>query len=165
MKTLLLGNAGAGKSTLAARLCANQAVPQMSLDSVAFTGGAERRPLAESIALCEQFMAGKSDWIIEGCYADILQALLPHADQLLFLNPGVDTCLAHCRQRPWEPGKFDSPQAQAAHLDFLLDWVTQYPSRSDEYGLAAHRALFDGYSGPKLELTDPADYAAASAPA
>lgn len=159
MKTLLLGNAGAGKSTLAARLCAHTLMPQLSLDEVAFADGAQRRPLADSIARCEQFMAGKRDWIIEGCYADILQALLPHADQLLFLNPGVDTCLAHCRQRPWEPGKFDSPEAQAAHLDFLLDWVAQYPTRKDEYGLAAHRVLFDAYAGPKQELTNPADYA------
>ena len=162
MKILLLGNAGAGKSTLASLLCGGRDLPRLSLDEVAFADGAERRPLADSVARCEQFLAGKTDWIIEGCYADILQALLPHADQLLFLNPGVDTCLAHCRQRPWEPAKFDSPEAQAAHLDFLLDWVAQYPTRSDEYGLAAHRALFDGYAGPKQELSDPADYAGAA---
>lgn len=162
MKILLLGNAGAGKSTLAALLAGDRAIPRLSLDDVAFIGGTQRRKLTDSLALCEQFMVGKSEWIIEGCYADILRALLPHADQLLFLNPGVEACLAHCRQRPWEPDKFDSPEAQAAHQAFLLDWVAQYPTRTDEYGLAAHQALFDAYTGPKRELKDPTTYGEAA---
>ena len=111
------------------------------------------------MALCEAAIAEHADWVIEGCYADIIQALLPHCDQLLFLNPGVAACLAHCRQRPWEPEKFASAEAQAEHLPVLLDWVASYPQRTDEYGLAAHRAVFSAFGGPKQELRLPAHYA------
>jgi len=29
--------------------------------------------------------------------------------------------------------------------------VRQYDTRDDEYGLARHRAIFDGFAGPKRE--------------
>jgi hypothetical protein len=40
-------------------------------------------------------------------------------------------------------------------LDFLLDWVREYPMRSDEYSLARHREIFDRFPGPKQEFSQP----------
>jgi adenylate kinase family enzyme len=159
MRLILLGNAGAGKSTLARRLLSHQPAARLSLDEVAFGEGAARRPAAESIAEVRQFIDQQAHWIIEGCYADILEPILDQCDELIFLNPGVDTCLRHCRARPWEPEKFASQAAQDANLDNLLDWVRSYETRDDEYGLRRHRALYDAFPGPKRELTDPAVYA------
>src|SRR5690606_33392429 len=117
MKLILLGNAGSGKSTLAKRLIAREPAALLSLDAVAFSDVAERRPLADSIAAVQRFIQGHDSWVIEGCYADIIEGVLPACETLLFLNPGVDTCVAHCRARPWEPDKFPSPEAQDAHLN------------------------------------------------
>jgi hypothetical protein len=53
---------------------------------------------------------------------------------------------------PWEPEKYPSKEAQDQKLEFLLDWVREYESRTDEYSLARHRELFEGFRGPKVEL-------------
>ncbi|MDC8804058.1 shikimate kinase [Halomonas pacifica] len=159
MKIILLGNAGSGKSTLAKRLHDRQPAARLSLDRVAFREGAERRPLAESVAEVWRFIDAHGHWIIEGCYADILEPILPACEELIFLNPGVEACVAHCRSRPWEPEKFATREAQDAHLEALIAWVRTYETRDDEYGLRRHRALFDGFPGRKMELDDPSKYA------
>ncbi|HLS99690.1 MAG: shikimate kinase [Porticoccaceae bacterium] len=158
MKLVLLGNAGAGKSTLARRLMGGRDIPRLSLDEIAWDEGPTRKPLAESIALLEDFVARHPEWIIEGCYGDLIAAALPHCEELRFLNPGVEVCVAHCLARPWEPEKFPSPEAQRATLDYLVGWVRAYETRDDEYGLTRHRALYDTFKGPKREYRTPADY-------
>ena len=114
MKLILLGNADAGKSTLARQLMARQPATRLSLDEVAFQGGTERRPLQDSLRDVRRFIADHPSWIIEGCYADILAPVLPECEALVFLNPGVEVCVAHCRARPWEPEKSQSARLQAA---------------------------------------------------
>ncbi|PKM25810.1 MAG: shikimate kinase [Gammaproteobacteria bacterium HGW-Gammaproteobacteria-13] len=158
MKLILLGNAGSGKSTLSKKLIAREPAARLSLDEVAFHNGAERRPLEESIADVEKFIQSHNHWIIEGCYADIIEAIVHECDELIFLNPGIDTCIAHCRSRPWEPEKFNSRQEQDENLDNLIDWVKSYESRADEYGLSRHRRLYDSYSGKKRELKNTTQY-------
>ncbi len=158
MRIILLGNAGAGKSTLSRTLMKQQDAARLSLDEVAFQGGAERRPIEESVSDVMRFIAENEHWLIEGCYADIIEPIMNHCDELVFLNPGVETCIAHCRARPWEPEKFASPQEQDAHLENLIDWVRAYETRSDEYGLQRHRALYESFQGPKRELIDPKRY-------
>ena len=44
------------------------------------------------------------------------------------------------------------------HFDLLPDWVRRYDVREDEYGLARHRALSDGFAGPKREYLDIPSY-------
>jgi len=159
MRLILLGNAGAGKSTLARELVARPPAARLSVDAVAFEPGSPKRhPLEHSVAEVEQFIAAHDHWILEGCYADILAPVLEHAEELIFLNPGVDTCVAHCRARPWEPEKFDSPREQHENLENLIAWVRSYPTRDDEYGLQRHRALVDAFTGRKRELTHPKHY-------
>ncbi|MBR9813093.1 shikimate kinase [bacterium] len=161
MKTVLLGNAGAGKSTLSRKLLEIEPAARLSLDELAFSEGSQRRELEDSVADAMQFVAAHASWVVEGCYSDIVEPVLAHANALIFLNPGVDVCVRHCRARPWEPEKFDSPESQHANLENLMDWVREYASREDEYGLHRHRQLFQSFDKVKLELTDPAHYAAA----
>ena len=69
------------------------------------------------------------------------------------MNPGVEACVAHCHQRPWEPEKFASPEAQDAMLKQLVLWVKEYETRDDEYGLKRHRKIFEEFKGAKREFT------------
>ena len=158
MKVIIIGNAGAGKSTLAKKLKAQQYAARLSLDEVAFQGGTERSPLQDSINAVKRWISEQESWIIEGCYADILEPALAYADELIFLNPGVNACIAHCRSRPWEPEKFCSQQEQDENLDNLLRWVGAYETRDDEYGLDRHRALYESFAGKKRELCHTEEY-------
>jgi adenylate kinase family enzyme len=159
MKIILLGNAGAGKSTLSRKLIAKHPAARLSLDEVAFQDGTERRPLQDSIEDVKCWIADNESWIIECCYAEIIEPLLECCDELIFLNPGVDACIAHCRSRPWEPEKFGSRQEQDENLENLLQWVSSYESRTDEYGLFRHRKLYDSFHRKKREFNDPSEYA------
>jgi len=158
MKVILLGNAGAGKSTLSRKMIAKHPAARLSLDEVAFQGGTERRPLQDSIEDVKRWIANNESWIIEGCYSDIIESVLEFCDELIFLNPGVDACIAHCRSRPWEPEKFGSRREQDENLENLLQWVRSYESRTDEYGLSRHRELYDSFHGKKREFNHPSEY-------
>ena len=158
MKAILLGNAGAGKSTLCKLMIAKNPAARLSLDEVAFRGDANRRPLQDSIEDVKSWISGHANWIIEGCYADIIEPVLRYCDELIFLNPGVETCVSHCRSRPWEPEKFSSRQEQDENLDNLIQWVRSYETRADEYGLSRHRALYESFHGKKSEFTHPSQY-------
>ncbi len=158
MRILLLGNAGAGKSTMARRLIGSRHIPQLSLDEIAWDSGSQRKPLEQSLALLRAFISAHREWVIEGCYGDLVEAALPDCTELRFLNPGVETCVAHCLRRPWEPTKFSSAQEQGEMLATLLAWVREYETRDDEYGLKRHRQIFERFSGPKREYTSAAAY-------
>jgi len=95
---------------------------------------------------------------MEGCYGDLVEAALPHCTELRFLNPGVETCVEHCNRRPWEPAKFASAEQQQAMLSLLIEWVRNYETRSDEYGLQRHRQIYDQFAGPKREYTSVVSY-------
>ncbi len=153
MRAVIIGNSGSGKSTLARRLSGTQSLPCLCLDSITWDAGPQRKPLSESLRKLHDFIASHEHWIIEGCYADLAEAALPSCTELHFLNPGTETCIAHCLQRPWEPDKFPTPSAQQAMQEHLVQWVRQYDSRNDEYGLKAHRRLFDQFKGKKQEYT------------
>jgi adenylate kinase family enzyme len=49
MKLILLGNAGAGKSTMARHLIGSRNIPRLSLDEIAWDRGAERKLLHASL--------------------------------------------------------------------------------------------------------------------
>ena len=155
MRVAVIGNSGSGKSTLARQLAAAYALPMLDLDTVAWEPdkiAVARAPLAAALDV-NAFCSASHRWVVEGCYAALVRAALPYASVLLFLEPGVDACLANCRNRPWEPHKYASKEVQDQHLDFLLSWVREYYSREGDASLTAHQALFDEYRGPKHKLT------------
>lgn len=154
MKLAILGNSGSGKSTLA-RWAAQQAnAPCLDLDTVAWEPGqvAVPRDTAAARADVAAFCRSHEHWVVEGCYASLVDAALPFGPRLLLLDPGEAQCLANCRSRPWEPHKYASPEEQDERLAFLLDWVRAYYTRDGDLSLAGHRALFDAYVGPKAQL-------------
>ena len=152
-RILLFGNSGSGKTTMARALAAEHGLVHLDLDSLAWSEPGARRAAAESIADIRDFLAAHRAWVIEGCYADLMDPILSAATEVRFLNPGVEACVANCRARPWEPEKYPSKADQDAMLAFLLDWVREYETRDDEYSLKSHRALFDRFRGTKREIT------------
>jgi adenylate kinase family enzyme len=156
----ILGNSGSGKSTLAQAVAARLGAEVLDLDTVAWQPGevAVPRAAAEARADLEAFCGRCAAWVAEGCYGELIAALLPRAPLLVFLEPGEAACVAHCRARPWEPHKYASRAEQEQRLGFLLEWVAGYYTRGDSMSLRAHRALYEGYAGRKCMLQRPGQY-------
>ena len=157
-RILIYGNSGSGKTTMASQLAAELRLPILSLDAITWTQAAVRKPVDESRRELLAFIEQHPGWIIEGCYGDLIEAALPNCEELRFLNPGVERCIAHCQARPWERDKYPTREEQDAMLAALIDWVRQYDTREDEFGLHRHRAIFDGFMGTKREFASPADF-------
>lgn len=154
MRVAILGNSGSGKSVLAKRLAAASA-PVLDLDTIVWEPNviAVPRPEVRVLEDLEKFCTAGDRWIIEGCYANVIRASLRWEPELVFLNPGVEVCLHHCRERPWEPHKYASKAEQDAKLAFLLSWVSDYYRRDGSMSLRAHRQVFAEYPGRKREVT------------
>jgi adenylate kinase family enzyme len=154
-RIVIFGNSGAGKSTLARQLAREHGLAHLDLDTFARQPGTppRRRPLTESAADLRAFTALHPSWVVEGCYSDLLELALPECTELVFLNPGVEACLAHCRARERrEPLEYASKAEQDANLGLPLDWVRDYETRDDGFSLRSHRRLYDNFAGLKREL-------------
>lgn len=154
-RVLILGNSGSGKSTLANELAEADALAHLDLDTLAWlpSPAPERRPLLEAKADIDQFMTDNDGWVIEGCYADLIELAIPLATELFFMDLSVEDCIANAKLRPWEPHKYESREAQDANLPMLLDWIAQYEAREGPFSRAAHLSLFEGFPGKKAQIT------------
>jgi len=155
-RIVIFGNSGAGKSTLAQELTAEHGLAHLDLDTLAWepTSPPERRPLEVSLQAIRQFTDANEAWVIEGCYADLLASVSQSCNEMIFLNPGVEACIANCHSRPWERHKYASKAAQDENLEMLIQWVRDYETRDDDFSLRRHRALFDTFAGPKREYAE-----------
>jgi len=156
-RVLVFGNSGSGKSTLAARLASADGLAHLDLDVLAWlpTDPPERAPLEEAGRAIREFTDRSDAWVVEGCYADLLELLLPSATEVIFLDLPVERCQAHARSRPWEPHKYPSKEAQDANLAMLLGWIADYPEREGVLGRAAHQALYEAFAGKKERRLEP----------
>jgi adenylate kinase family enzyme len=154
-KIIIFGNSGAGKSTLAKKRAQSNNLAHFDLDTIAWlppkalNHSPERMPLEDSKVKIEQFITTNANWVIEGCYADLLEFIMTEATEVIFLDLPVEVCMANAKDRPWEPHKYQSKQAQDKNLPMLLNWIAQYPERTDTFSQQAHQKLFDGFSGKK----------------
>lgn len=151
MKLLIFGNSGSGKSSLARALAARHGLAHLDLDTIVWEPGeiAVARPAEAVHADLAAFLGDNGRWAIEGCYGELIEAAAPACSRLIFLDPGLEACLANNRRRPWEPHKYATPEAQDAMLDALHDWVAGYYTRDDPWSLAAHRRVFEAHPGDK----------------
>lgn len=151
LRIAILGNSGSGKTTLARWLGDRASVPVLDLDTVAWEP--DRIAVARAPEAAEEdvrrFCRGTSSWVVEGCYANLVEAALAFRPRLLLLDPGEARCIAHCRSRPWEPHKYASKAEQDERLESLLDWVRDYYVRDGPMSRAGHLRCFDAYDGPK----------------
>ena len=114
MKVLVFGNSGSGKSTYARAVAARESLAHLDLDSIVWEPGkiAVQRPPESVEASLRNFIDSHTAWIIEGCYGDLVRVASAQCTLLVFLNPGMDACLANNLKRRWEPHKYASLELQ-----------------------------------------------------
>lgn len=155
-KILIFGNSGSGKSTLAKTLANSDDLAHLDLDIFAWLPVVppERAPLEVSKKKIQAFSTSSSNWVIEGCYSDLLEIVAPEATEIIFLNLSVAQCLINARNRPWEPHKYPSKKAQDRNLGMLLNWIETYTERDDVFSYRAHLQLYENFTGKKTMFTE-----------
>jgi adenylate kinase family enzyme len=91
-RVLVLGCAGAGKSTLARRMAAALALPLVELDRMFWRPGwveAPREEFRDAVAR----LAAMPAWIMDGNYSFTFDLRLPVADTIVFLDLPRRTCM------------------------------------------------------------------------
>ena len=145
---------GFGQVAPCKALTEQHGLTHLDLDTIVWEPGqiAVPRPVEQVQAELRMFIGVNASWVAEGCYGDLIEAALPYCSELVFMNPGREACVANNRQRPWEPHKYASPEAQQGKLAFLLEWVELYYARDDVCSYAYHRRVFDAFEGNKTEV-------------
>jgi adenylate kinase family enzyme len=153
MKVLVFGNSGSGKSTYARGLVDRHALAHLDLDTIVWEPGqiAVQRSSDAVAAALGALIDDHANWVIEGCYGELVEATAPHCSELVLLNPGREACLANNRHRPWEPHKYASAEQQDGMLETLQAWVGGYYERDDDWSYRRHRRIFDAHPGRKSE--------------
>ena len=128
----------------------------MDLDTLAWkpVTPPQRKPLDESKLGIVSFINSHPSWVIEGCYTDLLELAAPFSTEIIYLNLLIGTCIENARNRPWEPHKYESKEAQDRNLDMLVEWIAEYPRRDDTCSQAAHLSLYERYTGQKQMHTN-----------
>jgi adenylate kinase family enzyme len=93
-KIFITGPIGAGKTTLAKQLAAQLGFPAIPLDSFVWKNGSERQSNDFVLSELKEQLAGKPQWIVEGCYPPCAyKAVMNQAALTVFLNYSLWACI------------------------------------------------------------------------
>lgn len=101
-RLLVVGNCGAGKSTLSRLLAARLGLPLIPLDREFWRPGWRAPATAEWTARLPELVAGER-WLIEGQYTESLPLRLARADSVLQLDLPRLTCMSRIIRRALVP--------------------------------------------------------------
>lgn len=147
-RTLIIGNAGSGKTWLAGQLEARSGLPVVHLDNLRWTPGQYGKPRDNRLVMDEVAQAAEADaWLMEGVFGWLAKVAIGRATQLIWLDLPEDECLANVRARGIQGG------GSEADFEALLIWVGEYRLRDNSSCLAAHLRLYEAFAGAKSRLS------------
>jgi hypothetical protein len=154
-RTLIIGNSGAGKTTLGRQIAAVTGGRHIALDDIYWEGAAGLKKRVEPAAKqLTSAAAAEPCWVIEGVFGWLVDVAVPRATALLWLDLPWAACKAGLEARG--PSYSPSP----AEYDALVQWASEYRTRQTASSEAGHRAIFDAFSGTKVALRSRAEVAA-----
>lgn len=147
-RTLIIGNAGSGKTWLAGQLAALSGLPVIHLDELRWTPGQYGKARDNQLVMDEVAKAaGAEAWLMEGVFGWLAKVAIGRATQLIWLDLPEDECLANVRARGIQGG------GSQADFEALLTWVSEYRLRTNSSCFAAHLQLYEAFAGAKARLT------------
>ncbi len=146
-RTVIIGNAGSGKSWLATELAGRFGIARVDLDRIHWDDENFSHKRDESAARdLVRAAASQPRWIIEGVYGWLAECAIPRATALIWLDLPWPDCAAGLKARgPWRGVTEDG------FREFLA-WAEAYATRQTSTSHAGHRRIFDAFAGPKLQL-------------
>jgi adenylate kinase family enzyme len=85
MRVSVVGNSGAGKTTIGRQLAAALGVPFLELDSIFHLPGWQELPAEEFRAAVAERVAGEA-WVVDGNYTTVREIVWERADTVLWLD-------------------------------------------------------------------------------
>jgi len=150
-RVAILGNAGSGKSFLAAGLGSSWGLPVIALDELFWKPPGQyqtKRPADELMALVDAKRL-EPRWIVEGVFGELVQPFLNHADLLIWLDIPWEVSRERIEQRHSRGRRGEDVPAFLA----LLAYAGRYFERDDGRSQAGHRRLFEAFARHKVHLT------------
>lgn len=99
-RVMIVGQPGAGKSTLAARIGAITGLPVVHIDHIHWRPGWQERPRAEKTAMCRAVHA-QERWVFEGGHSVTWPERLARCDTVIWLDIPVCVRLWRVLVRSW----------------------------------------------------------------
>jgi len=129
---MLIGNGGAGKSTLARELGRRTGLPVVHLDALFWQPGWVE-PAREEWRVTQREALDGTDWIADGNYSGTMEERLPAADVVVLLDYPRRVCLLGVVTRAWRYRHTPRPDMAPCcpeRLDFsFLRYVWSYPDK------------------------------------
>ena len=132
MRVMIVGNGGAGKSTLGTQLGRRTGLPVVHLAALYWQPGWVEPPREEWRVLQRDALAG-ADWIADGNYGGTMEERLAPADVIVLLDYSRWTCLLGVMKRFWRYRNRVRPDIGRGcpeRLDFeFLRYIWSYPAK------------------------------------
>ncbi|HKA12561.1 MAG TPA: AAA family ATPase [Candidatus Dormibacteraeota bacterium] len=133
LRVLVLGSAGAGKTTFAVRLAELLDLPLIHLDFEYWRPGWQPTPPEEWPIRVDELIAGEA-WVMDGNYGGTMERRLARADAAVFLDVHRVRCLWRVVVRSlryWRRSRPDLPPGCPERFDWgFFAWVWTYGRRS-----------------------------------
>ena len=121
LRTLVIGNSGSGKSSLAEGLSALTDAPIYDLDLILWKDDGYGAKHDENVARQKVAdIAATQHWVIEGVYGWLAEVAVPRATALIWLDVSWDVCRDGLLARGQRRGGTE------AHFAELLKWAEAY---------------------------------------
>lgn len=133
-RILIIGSAGAGKTTLARYLGQHLALPVVHLDQLFWRPGWVAPPVTDWKQQVNQLLA-RPTWILDGYYHNTLDVTCRAADTIIFLDIARQrclyrVCLRYLRKKLFRQMRRDLPDGCAEQLRWsFLAWVWTFPQK------------------------------------